>query len=153
MYNAVILGYVWLSSRKHLNRSTYRNSEITFTLLYFNSGIYMITTVDITAMTQILRDQKVTITHMGFLRKMIHRPVMILKDLLGDGCYLQHRHVSTLRTICLQIQNYLNLFKKKSSFKMLLCKLDLKQDISQLMLLADYCVQQKNLSILRHCST
>lgn len=52
----------------------------------------MITTVDITAMTQILRDQKVTITHMGFLRKMIHRPVMIRKDLLGDGCYLQHQH-------------------------------------------------------------
>lgn len=72
----------------------------------------MITTVDITAMTQILRDQKVTITHMGFLRKTIHRPVTIQKDLLGDGCYLQHQHVSILRTICLQIQNYLNSLRR-----------------------------------------
>lgn len=68
----------------------------------------MITTADITVMTQILKDQKVTITHMGFLRKMIHRPVMIRKDLLGDGCYLQHQHVRTLRTMRLQTQNDLN---------------------------------------------
>lgn len=87
----------------------YRTSEIIFFfLLYLNSDMCMITTVDITAMTQILRDQKVTITHMGFLRKMIHRPVMIRKDLLGDDCYLQHQHVCTLITICLQTQNHLN---------------------------------------------
>lgn len=72
----------------------------------------MITTVDITAMTQILRDQKVTITHMAFLRKMIHRSVMIQKDLQGDGCYLQHHHVSTLRTIRLQIWNKQNAFRQ-----------------------------------------
>jgi len=71
----------------------------------------MITTVDITAVTQILRDQKVIIIRMGFLRKTIHTSVMIQKDLLGDGCYLQHQHVSTLRTICLQIQDYLNAFR------------------------------------------
>lgn len=56
------------------------------------TDIDMITTVDITAMSQILRDQKVTITHMVFLRKMIHSSVTIQKDLLGDGCYLQHHH-------------------------------------------------------------
>lgn len=72
----------------------------------------MIITVDITAMNQILRDQKVTITHMVFLRKMIHRSVMIQKDLLGDGCYLQHHHVSTLRTIALQIWNNSNAFRQ-----------------------------------------
>lgn len=71
----------------------------------------MITTVGITAMTQILRDQKVIITHMGFLRKMIHRSVMTQKDLRGGGCYLQHQHVSTLRTICLQIWNCFNAFR------------------------------------------
>lgn len=61
------------------------------------TGIDMIITVDITAMNQILRDQKVTITHMVFLRKMIHRSVMIQKDLLGDGCYLQrHHHIDDL---------------------------------------------------------
>lgn len=77
----------------------------------------MITTVGITAMTLILRDQKVTITRTGFLRKMIHRSVTIQKDLLGDGCYLQHQHVSTLRTTCLQIQSYLDAFRRVSVLK------------------------------------
>lgn len=92
--------------QKKSNRSVYRNSWKCFLYCISNAGMYMITTVDTTAMTQILKDRKVTITHMVFLRKMIHRCVMIQKDLLGDGCYLQHQHVSTLRTICLRIQNY-----------------------------------------------
>lgn len=107
--NYIIYRGFFISSRRNPNDSMYRTSEIIFFfLLYLNSDMCMITTVDITAMTQILRDQKVTITHMGFLRKMIHRPVMIRKDLLGDGCYLQHQHVCTLITICLQTQNHLN---------------------------------------------
>lgn len=71
----------------------------------------MIITADITATTQILRDQKATITRMGFLRKRIHNSVTIQKDLPGDAFYLQHQHVSTETAVCLQIQNYLNAFR------------------------------------------
>lgn len=78
---------IWESRNIIVEKNTMRK-----TACCQETDMCMITTVDITAMTQILRDQKVTITHMGFLRKMIHRPVMIRKDLLGDDCYLQHQH-------------------------------------------------------------
>lgn len=67
---------------------------ISFIICLFISGIRMTITADI-VMILILNGQRVTIIHMAFLRMMIHRCVMIQKDLLGDGCYLQHLHVST----------------------------------------------------------